>query len=697
MKKERIELLLSVVLLLCVFCMSTKKVTAQTEGSIIESSYYRNALTDKISADHAFIMRNGESTKIEKVSGVVNSERIITGIDSVKESAALIRNVGYYQGHPVNVKVTVKMLQPSGADMLITKNEFLRLKIWANGTSEITYEFLDDKMQPIQLKTTFNEMGLNKWKDIRIPQAATAIEHIFAAPDSTIQYSEDEQGTLTLKGQGNADNWSDDACKLAITTKAISKFQFIVKNNDSRTSIAGISELQYLSNFFPAVEFPYAYPQPVATQNIENNEVITCFQQTVPYLDPKNFRSSLSYKIENPKQNQFQIKGLKVKDFYGNDRTSWFDQKIDEQGNLFIQAKASTLKNRAFYDNSYQFTLYHTFIGGADRPVDPDAIIDDCFLLQPVLYEDVGDGERLIGNLAATIYYYNEVKINFVDENNQPLLNPGTIKGRITDSVDLSSFYPTINGYYPIPAEKNRILVMPGAQEVFHHYKKGVPLLFTLKDRQQKIVIPRFSKTVNLSYDFSHDRQQKIQVVAQHGEKKQVLKKYDLGNIQTEDTVAFNLPEDWLNKEVNLYLENEEGEKSAAETRVFVPESGPRLQLPAVLSFGTHSIPAFNQYLFAESQPIKVEDNSRLEQSKWTVKVKIETPLKNNQQQELRDALVFAEKTGDVLLSEQEQPVWEGSGSATLAKNRLKLLLRPTDHVGKYSGSLVWTLEDAPQ
>lgn len=210
-------------------------------------------------------------------------------------------------------------------------------------------------------------------------------------------------------------------------------------------------------------------------------------------------------------------------------------------------------------------------------------------------------------------------------------------------------------------------------------------------------MIPRFSKEVKLSYDLSHDSHQSVQVVAQYGEKKQVLRNYDVGNTQTEDSVVFEVPEEWLNKEVKLYLENKEGDQSAAETRVFVPESGPRLQVPAVLSFGTHPIPAFNQYLFAESQPIKVEDNSRLEKSKWTVKVKIDTPLKNSQQQELRDALIFVDKTGDILLSDKAQPVWEGSGSATLAENRLKLLLRPTDHVGEYHGSLVWMFEDAPQ
>ena len=53
----------------------------------------------------------------------------------------------------------------------------------------------------------------------------------------------------------------------------------------------------------------------LATQNIENNEVITRFQQTVPYTETNNSRTTLSYRIENPDQNQFQLKGVEIKDF----------------------------------------------------------------------------------------------------------------------------------------------------------------------------------------------------------------------------------------------------------------------------------------------------------------------------------------------------------------------------------------------
>lgn len=97
-------------LFICSVFVSTQKAAAQTEGSITDSSYYRNALTEKIPADNAFIMRKGDATTIDKLSGVVTNERIVTGLDSVKESSALIRNVGYYHGQRINIRVTVKML-----------------------------------------------------------------------------------------------------------------------------------------------------------------------------------------------------------------------------------------------------------------------------------------------------------------------------------------------------------------------------------------------------------------------------------------------------------------------------------------------------------------------------------------------------------------------------------------------------------
>lgn len=666
---------------------------------ITASPYYRNVETEKIPADNTFIMRNGEATTFEKLAGKVTRDKIITGINSVKESAVLIRNVGFYKGQPVNVKVSVEMMQPNGADLQLFRSEFLRLKIWPEGISKITYEFLDKELQPFTIKTTFNEMGLNKWKDLSIANASTTVENLFARPDSTISYTQNND-VLNLKGKGLGDEWADDTCKVAITTKPISKVQFIIKNNDSRSAPTGISELKYLSQFFPNIEFPYAYPQQLNRQKIVNNEVISSFQQTIPYIEPDHYLDALSYKAVIADQNQFQIKGITVKDFYGNDRTNWFDQQIDPEGNLLINAKTDILKNKDFYDNSYQFNVHYLFIGGKENPVDTANIENDCFHLKAQLYENIGEGESLVGELESNIDYMGEITIQYVDEENTLLLESGTINQLITKNVDLTEFYPAIEGYYPIrePEEKDQIIVTPESQIITHHYKKGAPLLFTLKNTEDSIVIPRFSRIKKLSFRFSHDIHQSVQLIAQCGEHQQVLKKYNKGTAQAEDTIDFQVPEDWLNKKVAFFIQNEEGQCSTKEARIFIPEAGPRLYLPEQLEFGTKEIPASDQLVAAENeQAVRVEDDSKLERSHWTIKIRLAQPLENENQDQLKDALIFSSSENDTVVSSEDQAIWSGSGPSALGKeNKLRLFLHPTDRLGNYSSSLIWTFEDAP-
>lgn len=342
-------------------CFFGKSVSAEETGKIIESPYYQDAYTQKIPAENTFIMRNGELTTFEKISGNVQSDKMITGKASTSLSAVLIRNVGIYQGKMVNIKVTLEMLKPLGTDLLLTKEEFLRLQVWSGGVAKVTYEFLDQDLQPFPLKTTFNFKGLNKWKDVTINNSDETVDHLFATPDSAISYQQ-RNNEMTLTGTGDGSTFEYDSRKIAITTKAIDKFEFIIKNNDTRSGTTGISEVQYLSQFFPNVEYPYAQVQKTSAQKIINNEVSTCFQQIVPYTETNNKISAMTYLIKEPKQNQFCLKNVTIKDFYGVDRTGWFNQQIDQEGNLLVSVKSSILTNEEFYDNTYQFTVHHTFL-----------------------------------------------------------------------------------------------------------------------------------------------------------------------------------------------------------------------------------------------------------------------------------------------------------------------------------------------
>jgi hypothetical protein len=694
MKKWIIGCLLLVTGLL----FSAKGAQAQANDSVVNSPYYRDAYTDKIPADNTFIMRNGEATTIEKLSGVLDGDTVITGLDSVKESSVLIRNVGFYQGKNVNVRATITMLKPAGTDMIVSKTNFLRLRIFSSGVAQVSYEFLDDQLQPFPLKTTFNEMGLNKWKDLTILNPAATVDAFYATPDSTIQYTEDDQG-LTLHSTSN--HWKNDQSKLAITTKEISAFVFTLKNNDTKPAPQGISEVQYLSQFFPEIEFPLANPQQLPVQKIVNNEVTTSFQQTIPYTEKRSVLPELSYKVANLPQNQFQMKNVTVKDFCGNDRTTWFDQQFDEQGNLLISAKPEILANETFYDNSYLFTIHQTFIGSKDNPVDQTILEENCLRLQTQITENFGTGEQNIGISESPIDYLSGVNVIYVDEQNQPLLEAGCVTDIITSTVDLSLFYPALEGYYPIheSREKDQVTVTPEEQTVYHHYRKGQPLLFALKDTENPMLIPRFSKKKTLAYTFSHDPEVAVQVVAECGNQRQVLKEYEKGNQKLEDTATFTVPTNWMNQEVSFYLENQQGERSTSEVRTLSSEKGPQLVLPKNLSFGTQAIPAADCFVTAVNQnEIRVEDQSQLEKSQWTVKVRMERPMKNEAQVELKNPFHFRIQAKETVISTEDTPIWTGTGSAALGQeDRLQLALHPADQMGSYQGSLIWTLEDAPR
>ena len=92
--------------------------------------------------------------------------------------------------------------------------------------------------------------------------------------------------------------------------------------------------------------------------------------------------------------------------------------------------------------------------------------------------------------------------------------------------------------------------------------------------------------------------------------KKQVLRNYDVGNTQTEDSVVFEVPEEWLNKEVKLYLENKEGINQQQKLACLFLSQDQGCKCRQSYLFGTHPIPAFNQYLLL-----------KVNQSKWKITV----------------------------------------------------------------------------
>jgi len=98
------------------------------------------------------------------------------------------------------------------------------------------------------------------------------------------------------------------------------------------------------------------------------------------------------------------------------------------------------------------------------------------------------------------------------------------------------------------------------------------------------------------------------------------------------------------------------------------------------------------------NKEIRIEDTSKLDKSRWTIKVKEEQPLKNESGELLDKRISYGEKNQRVLINADSQPILQGSGNATAnLTKQLQLTIFPSDPVGRYSGVLRWSLEDAPE
>lgn len=135
-----------------------------------------------------------------------------------------------------------------------------------------------------------------------------------------------------------------------------------------------------------------------------------------------------------------------------------------------------------------------------------------------------------------------------------------------------------------------------------------------------------------------------------------------------------------------------------AETRVLKLEAQPQLLLPDQITFNQVQIPALDTAIACANQRmLEVIDSSQLDQSNWTISVRQALPLTSETGKQLTDRLTFLDQGQTFTINSVDQLIFKGSGSTKidLAKH-LKLMLHPSDETGKYQGTLVWNLADAP-
>lgn len=662
---------------------------------LTELGYFHWANQSITPAANTFIMHYGENTSVEPIEGEVYSNYMAVS-RTTNKSKALVKNVGFYEGKAVNLLVTLQRNKSNldGGSISFTESYFLGITI--KGEMLVTYDFVDNDGQPLTIKTAFNYYGLNSNKYVGYKNPGTIIDALYAENPTHILYDTwdggDDDYWLYLKNVTAGVPWRDPRQRFEMTTKSISTVTFVVHNNDTTPS-----SIVYFTDFLAKPEFPPAYAMDTY---FENAETAVCLnvQQTIPNIDQWTKPSQMAINVNLNQVNQtkqYQFDKVLVTDFKGEDLTDLFTSQTDGEN---VQIMTKNLSYSRLYDTVLQYKVYLKW-QGTQNPVDT-ALISSGKLDLPFSARTLLDGENLEETTAtSSVNYVGKATTVFLNEQDNAIHEPVTKEGLLTTPFDLSNQYPEIAGYEPIKTQQDQGMFLPEEQTIIHRYREKKLLQFKLMDEENPLLVSRFTNQREVTFSFSHDPSTNITLIAKFGTEEKELKKYVDAPESVVDKVTYTFPEHWLNREVFFYIKDENNQESEKDSRTLQKEAGPKLILPDTINFGVNEIPATETMISSiTNKEIRIEDTSKLDKSRWTIKVKEEQPLKNENGELLDKRISYGEKNQRVLINADSQPILQGSGNATAnLTKQLQLTIFPSDPVGRYSGVLRWSLEDAPE
>lgn len=678
------------------FCLFIHPSNVHAGGSITNLPYFNYANSMKTPAGNTFKLHYGKNSSIEEVEGNY-SKGWLDVSKSSPNASALIKNVGYYDGVAVNVRIDLKAIGTNDGGEISISDPSSFLDITIRGKMAVTYRFENNEGTELPVETTFTYNGLNVNKSIGYKNIFELAQYLIANDPTDITYDTEELGENSWTYLKNKEHrtWRHPTQAFQLSTKKVSEIETIIQNLDSSPS-----SLMYETGFLATPEFSGIAGTNTSIDDPQK-EVTIQGVQTVPSVlqsqKMKNLKVDfmLDSKVKHP---QYKVKNFRVTKFNGEDVSDLFEGKLVNSNEFQLAAK-NTGDNR-LYDTVLNYQIVLEWIGSKDNPVDKDSI-ENNYLKLPFSIASTVDSEKKPNSSANTsVNYIGQVIVEYLNqETGETLLPLETISGVITDPYDLSERYPEITGYYPIKENENQGIYTPEPKKVSHFYKEGSLLNFSLIDAENPLRVSHFKKQRKLKIRFSHNTDETIRLIAQCGDERLTLG--DLPNAEKEGTseLQVNFSESWLDKDVDFYVENDKGERSNIETRHLILDKGIQLFLPANLTFGVQEIPSYDKSVEAINQKeIQIKDESMLEEEKWTVKVKEEKKLTNKENKLFANNIEFLVGKEIKNINTTNQVICEGSGNIKLSDiGKLRVIISPTDFVGEYEGTLIWTLEQAPK
>ncbi|EMA6344135.1 MucBP domain-containing protein [Bacillus cytotoxicus] len=657
-----------------------------------QSSYFKDAKTDVVPGDNAFVARFTPKTKVIVSEGIRTKWENLVVDHSHKTAVVTFTNVGYYKGKPVTLKVTLRNHSSAESWTSTESYKFLYLMLGeqVNGSKssvDMEYEFLDEEGNPFPLKTTLNYQGVNRAKYITIRNFNETIRNMYASQDSPIQYDMLDGGAYRF--HSDVKQWNGDPQKLTLTTKEVTHLKMHIENRESTES-----EVRYLTDFFPKVETPKVDAHNQSFQVANDPNISAEFIQTVPYLNKQRYIKQLSYLFTSNEGNQYAKSKWIVENIHGKDCSNWFTFEENSDGTTKITAKPEILNNQNFYDNVYIFKQFYDFVGSETNPVDKSRLKQNNMYPIDFTVSQSVDGNTNYAKINGTtlINYMGQVQVQHINqETNQPIPNvqDTIVEGIITDPFHVDSI--AIPGYQVIKNQPITGIFLPEKQMLSHLYTL---VEATLEANDFSTVVGNIpADTEELKKFLLQEGKVKATELPSNTDITRQVEVVDIGGLCNQ-IGSYTVTLKVKNVEKTITVNVIEGNLEF-------------ISVPEKISFENIQIPSREKTVNRSSMQGEIVVSDKRENGKeWSLYVKQVKPLTSSEKDLLPDALVYTQNGVDTVLSNQNYLVHSQKSSDYQNAHinwkdsegiRLKVKPGPNVKVNEtYQGELEWTLTDTP-
>ncbi|CAM4095683.1 adhesive domain-containing protein [Bacillus mobilis] len=341
-----------------------------------------------ISGKYAFQLRWSPDVSYE-VSGedrTYSTYYRFTSGNANKKSYVLIKNVGFYNGSWMDLRINV--LDISSGYIKIYKpttrrdaDDFLRVNY--NGSkgsvAKLSYEFINHKTgDKTRVSSMWNFKRLNSYKSIDLRTDGSYLSNLYTYDTTAIAYKDNGNSTSNFVGTVGGEKLNTN---MSITFDEIDELP--VRLNLEKT----VGYLKYDRDAISKVELPAPDVEGNTTED-DSREMTYYIYQNVPSQSSTSYYAK-SLSIESEVDKSFKLKNVEITDEEHNDVSKFFDVTI-KNNKIIATAKANVIGTSQFNDKFYRIKVTGSIVENTDFM----KYYKNGYLEIPVVAKNYVDGDK---------------------------------------------------------------------------------------------------------------------------------------------------------------------------------------------------------------------------------------------------------------------------------------------------------------